>query len=37
MHTTEGFDSHVFPSGHFYLEGQQSQVFELIRDRLVVC
>lgn len=35
-HTTAGFDSQVFPGGHFYLGGQQSQVLELIRDRLVV-
>lgn len=34
-HTTTGFDSQVFPGGHFYLGEQQSQVLELIRDRLV--
>lgn len=34
-HTTAGFDSHIFPGGHFYLGGQQSQVLDLIRDRLV--
>lgn len=34
-HTTAGFDSQVFPGGHFYLGGQQPEVIELIRDRLV--
>lgn len=34
-HTTAGFDSHILSGGHFYLGTQQSQVVELIRDRLV--
>lgn len=35
-HTSAGFDSHIFSGGHFYLGERQSQVLELIRDRLVV-
>jgi surfactin synthase thioesterase subunit len=30
-HTTGKFESHVFPGGHFYLDGQRDQVLAVIR------
>ncbi|MFE7562219.1 thioesterase II family protein [Kitasatospora sp. NPDC057500] len=34
LHTTGGFDLHVFPGGHFYLTPERRAVLEVVRPRL---